>query len=42
MIAGREAHLYANSYFKNEAIYPLWLKGRGCCFTSEFDVRGVI
>lgn len=32
MIAGREAHLYANSYFKNEAIYHLWLKGRGCRF----------
>ena len=30
MIAGREAHLYANSYFKNEAIYHLWLRGRGC------------
>jgi exopolysaccharide biosynthesis predicted pyruvyltransferase EpsI len=30
MIAGREAHLYANSYFKNEAMYHLWLKGRGC------------
>lgn len=30
MIAGREVHLYANSYFKNEAIYHLWLRGRGC------------
>lgn len=30
MIAGRQAHLYANSYFKNEAIYHLWLHGRGC------------
>ena len=30
MIAGRQAHLYANSYFKNEAIYHLWLRGRGC------------
>lgn len=30
MIAGRPAHLYANSYFKNEAIYHLWLRGRGC------------
>ena len=30
MIAGRESHLYANSYFKNEAIYHLWLRGRGC------------
>lgn len=30
MIAGRETHLYANSYFKNEAIYHLWLRGRGC------------
>ena len=33
MIAGRDAHLYANSYFKNEAIYHLWLKGRGCRFS---------
>ncbi len=30
MIAGRQTHLYANSYFKNEAIYHLWLRGRGC------------
>lgn len=30
MIAGRQARLYANSYFKNEAIYHLWLRGRGC------------
>ena len=30
MIAGRVTHLYANSYFKNEAIYHLWLRGRGC------------
>lgn len=33
MIAGREAHLYANSYFKNEAIYHLWLRGRGCSWS---------
>ena len=30
MIAGREARLYPNSYFKNEAMYHLWLKGRRC------------
>ena len=30
MIAEREAHLYANSYCENEAIYHLWLHGRGC------------
>ncbi|MEO6752253.1 MAG: polysaccharide pyruvyl transferase family protein, partial [Chthoniobacteraceae bacterium] len=42
MIAGRDTHLYANSYFKNEAMYQLWLKGRGCRFTSEFDVRSPI
>lgn len=35
MIAGRKAHLYANSYFKNEAIYHLWLKGRGCVWGGE-------
>lgn len=39
MNAGRDAHFYANSYFKNEAIYQLWLTGRGCRFTSEFDGR---
>jgi len=42
MIAGRDAHLYANSYFKNEAMYQLWLKGRGCRFTSEFDGRALV
>ena len=35
MIARREAHLYSNSYFKNEAIYHLWLKGRGCRFAPS-------
>ena len=30
IIAGRQTHLYANSHFKNEAIYHLWLRGRGC------------
>lgn len=34
MIASRETHLYANSYFKNEAIYHLWLRGRGCSWVN--------
>ena len=37
MIAGRQAHLYANSYFKNEAIYHLWLRGRGCQWAECVD-----
>ena len=35
MICQREVHLYGNSYFKNEAIYHLWLRGRGCHWASS-------
>lgn len=43
MIAGRQAHLYANSYFKNEAIYHLWLRGRGCHWEANvIDAPGFI
>jgi exopolysaccharide biosynthesis predicted pyruvyltransferase EpsI len=34
MIAGRHVCLYANSYFKNEAIYHLWLRGRRCSWVK--------
>jgi exopolysaccharide biosynthesis predicted pyruvyltransferase EpsI len=37
MMCGREAHLYANSYFKNEAIYHLWLRGRGCHWGAQVN-----
>jgi exopolysaccharide biosynthesis predicted pyruvyltransferase EpsI len=38
MIAGREARLYANSHFKNEAMYHLWLKGRRCQWGGKLAV----
>jgi hypothetical protein len=39
MIAGREVHLYANSYFKNEAVYDLWLRERGCFWAGAGHCR---